>query len=46
MFSLICDAPLYKLIGIDLENHSPEDNWMDIIPEHEKNVLESVTTCW
>ncbi|MEN8230373.1 MAG: prolyl oligopeptidase family serine peptidase, partial [Bacteroidota bacterium] len=36
------EAPLYKLIGIDL-NHPGEENWVDIIPEHEKNVLESVT---
>ena len=36
------EAPLYKLAGIDLENPARE-NWVDIIPEHEKNVLESVT---
>ncbi len=36
------EAPLYKLIGIDLTK--PElENWKDIIPEHEKNVLESAT---
>jgi prolyl oligopeptidase len=34
-------APLYRLIGIDLNNPS-EENWVDIIPEQE-NVLESAT---
>jgi prolyl oligopeptidase len=36
------DAPRYKLIGIDLE-HPGKENWVDIIPEDEKNVLESAT---
>lgn len=36
------EAPLYRLIGIDLNNPSRE-NWVDIIPEHDKNVLESAT---
>lgn len=36
------DAPRYKLIGIDLE-HPGKENWVDIIPENEKNVLESAT---
>lgn len=36
------DAPLYRLVGIDL-NRPEKENWLDIIPEHEKNVLESAT---
>jgi prolyl oligopeptidase len=36
------DAPNYKLIGIDME-HPEKDNWVDIIPEDDKNVLESAT---
>ena len=36
------DAPLYKLIGIDLNNPSRE-NWVDILPEHQENVLESAS---
>ena len=36
------DAPLYRLVGIDLDNPARE-NWVDIIPEHELNVLESAT---
>ena len=35
------NAPLYRLIGIDLNNPSPE-NWVDIIPE-QADVLESAT---
>jgi len=34
-------APRYKLIGIDAANPDPE-NWVDILPEHKGNVLESV----
>ncbi len=36
------EAPLYRLVGIDLDNPAKE-NWVDIIPEHELNVLESAT---
>lgn len=32
------DAPNYRMIKMDLDNPS-EDNWIDIIPQHEKNVL-------
>ncbi|MEN8201873.1 MAG: prolyl oligopeptidase family serine peptidase [Bacteroidota bacterium] len=35
------NAPRYKLIGVDVSKPAPE-NWMDILPEHDKNVLESV----
>jgi prolyl oligopeptidase len=35
-------APLYRLIAIDMNNPGRE-NWVDIIPEDEKNVLESAT---
>ncbi len=35
------DAPLYRLVGIDLNNPDRE-NWVDIIPE-QGNVLESAT---
>jgi prolyl oligopeptidase len=34
-------APRYKLIGIDVSNPDPA-YWLDILPEHEENVLESV----
>ena len=34
-------APRYKLIGIDVSKPDPA-NWLDIIPEHGKQVLESV----
>ncbi len=34
------DAPNYKLIGIDME-HPERENWTEVIPEDEKNVLES-----
>ena len=36
------DAPLYRLVGVNL-NHPERENWTDIIPEDEKNVLESAT---
>lgn len=36
------DAPRYKLIGIDIQRPERE-NWVDIIPEDEKNVLETAT---
>jgi prolyl oligopeptidase len=36
------EAPRYKLIGIDLDNPVPE-RWVDVIPENERNVLESAT---
>ena len=35
-------APRYKLVGIDAENPT-KDNWIDILPEHENNVLESIS---
>jgi prolyl oligopeptidase len=35
------EAPLYRLVGIDLNNPSRE-NWIDVIPE-QGNVLESAT---
>ena len=35
------EAPLYRLIGIDLNNPAPE-NWVDVIPE-QGNVLESAS---
>ncbi|HER10149.1 MAG TPA: S9 family peptidase [Bacteroides sp.] len=34
-------APRYKLVRIDL-NRPEKEHWVDIIPEHERNVLESV----
>ncbi len=34
------DAPRYKLMGIDLRKPGRE-NWVDLIPEHEQQVLES-----
>ena len=36
------DAPLYRLVGVNLD-HPERENWTDIIPEDEKNVLESAT---
>ena len=36
------DAPLYRLVGINLD-HPERENWIDIIPEDQKNVLESAT---
>ena len=36
------DAPLYRLVGINLY-HPERENWIDIIPEDQKNVLESAT---
>ncbi len=36
------EAPLYRLVAIDLENPGRE-NWTDIIPEHQKDVLESAS---
>jgi prolyl oligopeptidase len=36
------DAPRCKIVAIDLENPNRE-NWLDIVPEHEKDVLESAT---
>ena len=35
-------APLYRLVGIDM-NDPGRENWVDIIPEDGKNVLESAT---
>jgi prolyl oligopeptidase len=34
------EAPRYRLMAIDL-NHPARENWMSIIPEDERNVLES-----
>jgi len=34
-------APRYRLVRIDLDKPDKE-HWVDVIPEHEKNVLESV----
>ncbi len=34
------DAPRYRILAVDLENPDPQ-NWKEIIPEHEMNVLES-----
>jgi len=34
-------APRYRLVGIDLDRPD-EDNWVDVIPQHETDVLESV----
>ncbi len=34
------DAPRYRLMAVDLD-HPSRENWKEIIPEHEKNVLES-----
>jgi prolyl oligopeptidase len=36
------DAPLYRLVGINLD-HPEREQWTDIIPEDQKNVLESAT---
>lgn len=33
-------APRYRLVGIDL-NRPEQENWVDVIPQHETNVLES-----
>jgi len=35
------DAANYKLVKVDAANPS-QDNWTDVIPSHEKNVLQSV----
>jgi prolyl oligopeptidase len=37
-------APRYRLIKIDT-NHPEEKNWVEVIPENEKDVLESVSFC-
>lgn len=36
------DAPRYKLVKIDANNPSIE-NWQTVIPEHEKDVLQSIS---
>ncbi|XP_064652696.1 prolyl endopeptidase-like [Lineus longissimus] len=38
-FKTNLNAPRYKLINIDLENHEMS-NWKTLIPEHEKDVLD------
>lgn len=37
-------APRYRLIKIDA-NHPEEKDWVDVIPQNEKDVLESVSFC-
>lgn len=37
-------APRYRLIKIDT-NHPEEKNWVEVIPENQKDVLESVSFC-
>ena len=36
-FSTTHDAPKYRIVGVDLENPSPE-NWQEIVPEAEETI--------
>lgn len=37
-----CNAPKYRLVAVDVKKPEKE-NWIELIPEHETNVLQSVT---